>query len=161
MVEINLLPWRQQVFLSRQKNKKIFLSIALMICVCVFGSSHFFLLKNLSFVTRHTLNLEGKARPAKATELNHDIDRLEILTKLQASREKTQNIFANMERAAFYSIRLIRVRCTAKEIMLEGFAHSVDEITHWLKNFKSMRIKTFKVEQAPKVNFRHFYLVIE
>lgn len=157
MVEINLLPWRQNIHAKKQRRIKGFLLSMLASLLLVFLLSHVIFSYVINKAEENILSLQQQQDQAATASSADEID-FSILENAKANQKKIHALLDKIKNATEYQVHLTKVNFTEQRIIFIGETASLYHVAHWMKG---LRVKEFKVEKIKESDLQKFNLVVE
>ncbi len=148
MIEINLLPWRQEQYARKIKQQRYLFMIALALGM-FFIMSHVMFAWVVSSDNAHAARLKKQNHFVKTS--SHD----NALFNMKINQDTLFHVFEKIERMDFYSLQMIKIQYTGKQIMISGHMRSAYDISRFIQTLPQPSIKKFSLHA------QSFYLVVE
>jgi Tfp pilus assembly protein PilN len=172
MVEVNLLPWRDQQKLYEKKIVKNLLFAAVFFSLFLNFLIHCFMTARIETLNSHVtllqeevLKLETLQRQVEETRKHHDLSQqwLQQLTQYQA---ETTHLFTGLINRPIKNICFTALSRAANTITFLGYARSAIDLKEWLsswgpaQNFFAIKIENLHEQKANQIiHFR--FIAIE
>ncbi len=162
MVEINLLPWRQYVRVSKQKRMKYRLISVAFLCLLFFVMMHISFVEALKKINFTLFDLQNQLSDVQShTTTNDDPFFSTELNKADFSQKRVSALLEKIVRTSTCHIQITKIDYTEKSILWVGYVRSAYAIACWMKAFRHIPIQKFKVETQKGSDLQQFSFVIE
>lgn len=173
MIQINLLPWREELRNLHKQQFVFELGIAGLLAVILTVGIHAVISSKISaqnqrgqFIQTHITELHNQIKTYKALDdqMQQLINNLHLVRDMQNSRFKIVGFLDEVVRLIPKKVHLNRIDQKGNKVVIEGTATSNNKITRFMKNIERSKWLTAPVLNEIKVDDddfhkRHFELV--
>lgn len=147
MVEINLLPWRKELRLKKERSFKNQVLIIFVIAVLILSLWHALLERQINIVRKQTNHLQQqlflfKELPRNTSKAKHQQQLLQQtidkIINLEMQRVELVRVFENLHHGIITGTHLTQLLIKNGGIRLSGKAESIAGVTHLIKNITQM-----------------------
>lgn len=155
MVEINLLPWRENKRRYQIHKIKIMLGLSVLFMALVLGSLHFFLSVKERELTLHINALQGKIKHFERASLHKPV----IHAATRSSFSLAQ-LLAELNRTKDHAVCLTHFLYTNKVATFMGKTRSAADLTEYLKQwpaahlFSQINLNQFEQKETAFMRFQ-------
>lgn len=173
MARINLLPWREERRLQRQKNLIVALVIAAVIAGAIVGAAWYtvnqaitFQKNRNEFLQAETRLLDRKIKEIKELEKvkNQLLARMDVIESLQDSRKQPVHFFNELTTTLPEGVYILSLNQKQDSITVSGRAQSNARVSEYMRNivdsmwFSEPRLVVITTKKAGKVRSSEFTL---
>lgn len=136
MVEINLLPWRQQARLYQRKMTKIFIFVSVVLPMLILTGIHFILAQWVVDAGFRVSHLAAEITAIKQAMLPQQDDLFTAtIRKMFADRDTSVQLFTELDSVKMNEVCFTEITRKNQVVTFSGYARSINELTEFLKNW--------------------------
>jgi len=176
MANINLLPWREELRVRRQKEYIVTIVVAVVAMLGVIGAIHWQLEQRIDFqksrnryLTTQIAIVNKKIKQIKTLEQEKEnlLARMGIVERLQSSRPEIVHLFEELVRTLPEGIYFTEIKQKGRDIEVKGVAQSNARVSslmrhieksEWLEKPDLVEIRKLSRGQGKEIKFSEFSL---
>ena len=132
MLEINLLPWRQDKRERKRKQRKLLLAMGVFLPIVFFGLEHFVLSGYVENQVGKIRDLENQVLATEQQQRNPNNETTDGIVELNQERNDLLQRLVTLSQNNVDGFRLIKMEYEQKKINLIGYVKSVEDISQWV-----------------------------
>lgn len=170
MIEVNLLPWREN---EKQKNQQEFftsLTIVLMVFLIIAGSIHFYLSHKIqqqeernNYLTQQLTIYQNQIQEISNLKVYRQnlLDKINIIKNINATRSFVVKLFETTVKVIPDGLYITAIKRTDNQISIEGSAESNSRIATLIRQIDQSEIlinpTLVKIDSKSGSNFRYTF----